>query len=111
MIIVGLALAIAFVWVVFTTFWIWRNQEHVVFQPPLFQPSELVDSARVEFSSADGQPLFGYLIRPVAAASTVVIAFHGNADIAAWCRMRGQEYVGEGTAEDGTPTYSVRRTT
>jgi tRNA 2-thiouridine synthesizing protein A len=34
-----------------------------------------------------------------------------SADIAAWCRMRGQEYVGEGTAEDGTPTYSVRRTT
>jgi len=30
-------------------------------------------------------------------------------DVAAWCRMRGQEYVGEQTAEDGTPAYLVRR--
>jgi TusA-related sulfurtransferase len=30
-------------------------------------------------------------------------------DIAAWCRMRRQDYVGRGTAEDGTPTYRVRR--
>ena len=32
-----------------------------------------------------------------------------RADVPAWCRMRGQEYVGEGAAEDGTPTYVVRR--
>ena len=31
-------------------------------------------------------------------------------DIAAWCRMRGQEYVGEITADDGVPTFLVRRT-
>ena len=30
-------------------------------------------------------------------------------DVAAWCRMRGQEYVGERTAEDGVPTFLVRR--
>lgn len=30
-------------------------------------------------------------------------------DIPAWCRMRGHEYVGEGTADDGTPRYLVRR--
>ncbi|TIC88703.1 sulfurtransferase TusA family protein [Nocardioides sp. GY 10113] len=30
-------------------------------------------------------------------------------DVPAWCRMRGQEYVGEETAEDGTPRYVVRR--
>jgi TusA-related sulfurtransferase len=30
-------------------------------------------------------------------------------DVAAWCRMRGQEYVGEQTADDGTPAYLVRR--
>jgi fermentation-respiration switch protein FrsA (DUF1100 family) len=84
MIIVAVALAISFAWVVFTTFWIWRNQEHVVFQPPLFQPSELVDSARAEFPSADGHPLSGYVIRPPTSTGTVVVAFHGNADIAAW---------------------------
>ncbi len=30
-------------------------------------------------------------------------------DIAAWCRMRGQEYVGEDTAADGVARYVVRR--
>jgi len=30
-------------------------------------------------------------------------------DVPAWCRMRGQEYVGEETADDGTPVYVVRR--
>jgi tRNA 2-thiouridine synthesizing protein A len=31
-------------------------------------------------------------------------------DIAAWCRMKGQEYLGVHTEEDGTPAYGVRRT-
>jgi tRNA 2-thiouridine synthesizing protein A len=30
-------------------------------------------------------------------------------DIAAWCRMRRHEYVGERPALDGTPGYTVRR--
>ncbi|WP_426244113.1 sulfurtransferase TusA family protein [Nocardioides sp. LHG3406-4] len=30
-------------------------------------------------------------------------------DVPAWCRMRGQEYAGEDTAEDGEPRYLVRR--
>lgn len=30
-------------------------------------------------------------------------------DVPAWCRMRGQEYVGEEAAPDGTPRYLVRR--
>jgi TusA-related sulfurtransferase len=30
-------------------------------------------------------------------------------DIAAWCRLRGHEYVGERTSDDGTPAYVVRR--
>jgi len=30
-------------------------------------------------------------------------------DVAAWCRMRGQEYAGEDSAADGTPRYWVRR--
>ena len=30
-------------------------------------------------------------------------------DVPAWCRMRGQEYVGEQAADDGTPAYLVRR--
>lgn len=30
-------------------------------------------------------------------------------DVPAWCRMRGQEYVGEDAAADGEPRYLVRR--
>jgi TusA-related sulfurtransferase len=30
-------------------------------------------------------------------------------DVPAWCRMRGQEYVGEEPADDGAPRYLVRR--
>lgn len=31
-------------------------------------------------------------------------------DVQAWCRMRGQEYVGREVAADGVPAYVVRRT-
>ena len=31
-------------------------------------------------------------------------------DVPAWCRMRGQEYVGEEVTESGDPRYVVRRT-
>jgi TusA-related sulfurtransferase len=31
-------------------------------------------------------------------------------DVPAWCRMRGQEYVGADTAGDGVARYLVRRT-
>jgi TusA-related sulfurtransferase len=30
-------------------------------------------------------------------------------DTQAWCRMRGHEFVGQDTAEDGVPRYTVRR--
>jgi tRNA 2-thiouridine synthesizing protein A/cysteine desulfurase len=30
-------------------------------------------------------------------------------DVPAWCRMTGQEFVGEETAADGVPRYVVRR--
>ena len=30
-------------------------------------------------------------------------------DVPAWCRMRGQHYLGDDAAEDGTPRYLVRR--
>jgi tRNA 2-thiouridine synthesizing protein A len=30
-------------------------------------------------------------------------------DVPAWCRMKGQEYVGADTAQGGAPRYVVRR--
>ena len=30
-------------------------------------------------------------------------------DVAAWCRMREHDYLGESVADDGVPAYAVRR--
>ena len=30
-------------------------------------------------------------------------------DVPAWCRMKGQDYVGADVADDGAPRYVVRR--
>jgi TusA-related sulfurtransferase len=30
-------------------------------------------------------------------------------DVPAWCRMKGQDYVGSDTADDGAPRFVVRR--
>ena len=43
----------------------------------------------------------------VAVVATDSAARH---DAPAWCRMRGQEYVGEDTAPDGVPRFLVKRT-
>ena len=53
-------------------------------------------------------------IGEVAVGDTIVVEADDPAarpDVVAWCRMRGQEFVGEQTAADGTPGYVVRRVT
>ena len=48
----------------------------------------------------------------VAPGQVVGVVAHdpaARADVPAWCRMRGQEYVGEDTASDGAPRHLVRR--
>ncbi|WGL53785.1 sulfurtransferase TusA family protein [Nocardioides sp. BP30] len=51
-----------------------------------------------------GIPVGGLL----AVAADDVAARH---DVPAWCRMRGQQFVGERTAPDGVPIYVIRRIT
>jgi tRNA 2-thiouridine synthesizing protein A len=54
----------------------------------------------------------GKRIREVPMGGLVAVAATDAAartDVPAWCRMRGQEYVGEEPAADGTPRYVVRR--
>jgi tRNA 2-thiouridine synthesizing protein A len=51
-------------------------------------------------------------IGDVAVGETITVEADDPAarpDIAAWCRMRGHDYVGESVATDGTPAYTVRR--
>jgi fermentation-respiration switch protein FrsA (DUF1100 family) len=109
--IITIVMAVALVWVLLTTVWMWRYQERVVFQPPTVSVDAPAPARRVEFKASDNHQLFGYVVvpgtpktpgdpvPPLAAVpsqgqsrgplpdgrpKTVVIAFHGNADLAAW---------------------------
>ncbi len=51
-------------------------------------------------------------IGDVAVGQAVAVVADDSAarsDVPAWCRMRGQEYLGEDVAGDGVPRYVVRR--
>jgi pimeloyl-ACP methyl ester carboxylesterase len=63
---------------------LWRGQEHIVFQPPSVGPGVSPAGARVEYRARDGVPLFAYLVGDCRPDRTVMIAFHGNADLARW---------------------------
>ena len=86
---VATAVILALAWVVIVTIWMWRYQERVVFQPPGDAPEAPAQARRVDYTAADGHPLFGFVISPAKGGGdtlrrTVVVAFHGNADLAAW---------------------------
>lgn len=77
-----LATAVVLVFAVVTLLW-WM-QERIAYQPQGPPYPEANGTARVNYAAADGQPLFGYVVGDPAAAPGVVLAFHGNADLAAW---------------------------
>jgi pimeloyl-ACP methyl ester carboxylesterase len=62
---------------------LWRFQERVVFQPPR-TVAEPVEARKVEYTASDGTALFAYLVGDCVRPSRVLLAFHGNADLAAW---------------------------
>ncbi len=95
----------------------WRMQERIVWQPPRLAPYPDGAARRIDYKSDDGQPLFAYIVGDPATAPGLVIAFHGNADLAAWGvpwaaeveRLTGwavlvAEYRGYGGL-DGSPDY------
>jgi tRNA 2-thiouridine synthesizing protein A len=57
----------------------------------------------IELASRIGDVEVGQVVAVVADDAAARV------DVPAWCRMRGQEYVGEQAADDGTPAYLVRR--
>lgn len=63
---------------------LWWLQERVVFQPPGTVPPQDVAARRVTYRTADGVELFAYVVGQCAGANTVLLAFHGNADVARW---------------------------
>lgn len=99
----GLVLSIAATAVVTLVFFVWWKQERIVFQPSRAPYPEITDVDRVTYRADDGQPLFAYVVRQAPPAneedeseirgthspspiphSRFLIAFHGNADLAAW---------------------------
>lgn len=63
---------------------LWSQQERIVFQPPGPPHPSGAGARRIEYAAPDGQQLFGFLIAESNAANGLVLAFHGNADLAAW---------------------------
>jgi hypothetical protein len=69
---------------------VWLRQERIVWQPPRVRDVDRVtpDAAeRLDYAADDGQRLFGYVVRPPpspGARRGVLLAFHGNAELAAW---------------------------
>jgi uncharacterized protein len=70
---------------------VWWRQERIAYQPPAESPAPPPDVQRVEYVAEDGQPLYGYVIDPVGTPTGVLVAFHGNADLATWQIPWGQE--------------------
>jgi pimeloyl-ACP methyl ester carboxylesterase len=62
----------------------WRWQERIVWQPPRLAEYPAAAARRIEYAADDGQPLYAYLVGDPARAPGLVIAHHGNADLAAW---------------------------
>lgn len=63
---------------------VWRMQERVVWQPPPHAALPASSARRIDYVSDDGQPLFAYLVGDPARAPGLLVAWHGNADLAAW---------------------------
>ena len=63
---------------------LWAFQEQVVFQPPRVGPTALETARRVRYRASDGAELFAYLVGECRPGATMMIAFHGNADVARW---------------------------
>ena len=62
---------------------LWYFQDQIVFQPPVASPGD-VPARRVTYRADDGVELFAYVVGDCRANSPVVLAFHGNADLARW---------------------------
>jgi tRNA 2-thiouridine synthesizing protein A len=61
-------------------------------------PAPIIELARHVADVAVGE-LLGVVTTDAAA----------RVDVPAWCRMTGQDYVGQEVADDGAPRYVVRR--
>jgi fermentation-respiration switch protein FrsA (DUF1100 family) len=59
-------------------------QERIVWQPPAPAGPPEPRARRLDYTAEDGQPLYAYLVGDAARGGGILIAFHGNAELAAW---------------------------
>lgn len=96
----------------------WWQQERITFQPPSPPFDDPGSTTRVTYATSDGTQLFAYLVGPSSRDSGLILAFHGNADLAVWqipwaqelakrtgWRVMLAEYRGYG-GNSGKPTYA-----
>jgi fermentation-respiration switch protein FrsA (DUF1100 family) len=60
----------------------WAFQEKIAFQPERPPYPTAGNTTRVEYRAADGQPLFAYVVGDPRQSAGLLLAFHGNADLA-----------------------------
>jgi pimeloyl-ACP methyl ester carboxylesterase len=63
---------------------LWQFQERILFQPPVGVDRSPPGARQVTYRAADGAELFAFIVGEVTPESTVVLAFHGNAENARW---------------------------
>ena len=107
--------------VVFLLGLLWWGQEKLVFFPQFARGGDVTSLRRIDYSAADGQKLFAYVVGDSTATRGVLLCFHGNADLATlqaeWARELSArtgytvvlaEYRGYGGLS-GKPTYAATR--
>jgi pimeloyl-ACP methyl ester carboxylesterase len=62
----------------------WAWQERIVWQPPREGADAVPAARRIDYAADDGQPLYAYLVGDPERSAGLLIAFHGNAELAAW---------------------------
>src|SRR5215216_1251684 len=60
----------------------WAFQERITFQPERPPYPDPGAALSVDYSAADGQPLFAYIIGKPEELRGLLLSFHGNADLA-----------------------------
>ena len=70
---------------------LWARQERIVWQPPVMWPGHdraPAGARRLDYRADDGQPLLAWVVDPPGhppdAPAPLLLAFHGNAELAAW---------------------------
>jgi len=63
---------------------LWHFQERILFQPPVGRDLSPVSARQVRYQASDGAELFAFIVGECVAGSTLVLVFHGNAEVSRW---------------------------